>query len=203
MTIDVEKLDDEMYYSDDNLENLVYIEPMKKKKRKKTGFREMLETVFFCLLVAVIFRAIFYPISINGESMMPNYYDQEHGLMVKSNMFMSIDRFDVVVVDAVVSSGEKLIIKRVIGLPNETLEIRDSVLYINGVEVLQPFIDTGYQQNPIDVGPIVIPEDQYFVLGDNRDRSEDSRMIGTIKRDQIISKGGVIFWPLNKIKIIN
>lgn len=201
MSVDLDKLNEAIENEYQEEENSVFIKP--KKKRRKTALREILDTVFICLLIAVIFRAIFYPISISGESMMPNYYDQEHGLMFKSNMLTTINRNDIVVIDTNVSSGQKRIIKRVIGLPNETIEIRNSVVYINGEVLDQPYIDKDYQKQNINLAPLQIPANEYFVMGDNRDNSEDSRIIGTVSRDEILSKGGIIFWPLDKIKIIN
>ncbi|MBN2030519.1 signal peptidase I [bacterium] len=94
-------------------------------------------------------------------------------------------------------------IKRIVGMPGDTLEIRDKVLIINGRPVAEPYIkiiDPNVQQRSLDrdyYGPVIVPSDEYFVLGDYRDNSLDSRDWGTVKRHQIIGKPIFIYWSWN------
>jgi signal peptidase I len=98
--------------------------------------------------------------------------------------------------------SEEDFIKRVIGLPGETIEIRDGVVYIDGTELPEAATaDGGYLSVRDDsfLPPTIVPEDEYFVMGDNRPRSSDSRsLLGTIDRDQIIGRAFVLVWPFDR-----
>ncbi|HHW00044.1 MAG TPA: signal peptidase I [Clostridiaceae bacterium] len=90
-------------------------------------------------------------------------------------------------------------IKRVIGLPGEELDIRDGYVYINGVRLDEPYVTPGITENGRISTPIVIEENKYFVLGDNRQNSRDSREIGLIDFDKIRGKAVFRVWPLEKL----
>ena len=93
-------------------------------------------------------------------------------------------------------------IKRVIGLPGDTIEIKDNVLYVNGNIYEEEYLDEGLEYPDFflsDLGYDTIPEDMYLVLGDNREDSLDSREIGLISKDNINGKIVLRIWPLNKI----
>ena len=113
-----------------------------------------------------------------------------------------IKRYDIVVVNV---DGKK-IIKRVIGLPNEKIEIKDNKVYADGKELDNSFASSKTDDFDFEtvLGLKKIPGDSYFVLGDNREVSMDSRYseVGTIKKEQIVGKAALIVWPLNKIKIV-
>lgn len=154
------------------------------------------------LLVITIRIFIFDPIRVDGPSMNTTLQDGEIVILNKIHYRKSdIKRYDVVVVK---SNGKK-IIKRVIGLPNETIEIKDNKVYANGKELDNSFASTETDDFSIeDIGLTKIPGDSYFVLGDNRRISLDSRYseVGTIKKENIVGKAAFIIWPLNKIKTI-
>jgi signal peptidase I len=98
--------------------------------------------------------------------------------------------------------SEEDFIKRIIGLPGETIEIRDGVVYVNGTKLPEAATaDGGYLSVRDDsfLPPTTVPEDEYFVMGDNRPRSSDSRsLLGTIDRDQIIGRAFVLVWPFER-----
>jgi signal peptidase I len=98
--------------------------------------------------------------------------------------------------------SEEDFIKRIIGLPGETIEIRDGVVYINGTELPETITAEGGYLSVRDesfLPPTVVPDDEYFVMGDNRPRSSDSRsLLGTIDRDQIIGRAFVLVWPFER-----
>lgn len=148
-------------------------------------------------IILVYFSAIFFlqPIQVKGESMYPTLISQEYGLSFKINaVIKTIDRFDIVVVKSEKTEGEKWV-KRVIGLPNETIEYKNEVLYINGKEVKEAFLDTGYFTNKreelgyfTDDFSVTLGEDEYFLLGDNRPYSHDSRDVGAFHKKDIFAK---------------
>ena len=103
--------------------------------------------------------------------------------------------------------GEKDYIKRIIGLPGETIEMRDGVVIVNGVKVPEALTtEGGYlaERDPNDFGPVTVPDGQYFMMGDNRQNSSDSRFpqLGTIPRDDIIGRAFVTIWPPSRLRLL-
>ena len=95
--------------------------------------------------------------------------------------------------------GTKYLIKRVIALPGETIEYKENKLYIDEKYVEEKFLK---DVNTTDFGPITLKDDEYFVLGDNRENSSDSRTYGTFNKSDFIGKVNLRIWPLNKVKYI-
>lgn len=146
------------------------------------------------LLFFSTFEWILLPARIIGDSMYPTLHDREVGLSWIFMKDIAINRFDIVIVER----NNELIIKRVVGLPNETIEYKDDNLYVNGEIVEEPFLDTNYRRTveAKSDGPftyrfskVQLKQDEYFVLGDNRPRSQDSRYFGPLKKSEILSKG--------------
>jgi len=142
---------------------------------------------------------------VDGESMEPTLYNKEYLWVSKLDYLMNDpERFDVVIFPVDYYGEERHFVKRIIGLPGETVYIdADGVIYINN-EVLKE----GYGKEIIAdytrqraAEPILLGEDEYFVLGDNRNHSSDSRFdsVGDIHRDDILGKVVARVWPLNKI----
>ena len=111
------------------------------------------------------------------------------------------DRFDVIICKD--PNRKDQYVKRVIGLPGDTLRVKNGVLYINGEEFEEPFLSEArtvrFDKASNNFGPIEIGEGEYFVMGDNRDDSNDSRNVGVITEDMVIGKVRHIIWPLNRI----
>ena len=104
----------------------------------------------------------------------------------------------------VAPTGEKDYIKRIIGLPGETIEMKDGVVLVDGEPVPEATTAEGgylYERDPNDFGPVTVPENHYFMMGDNRQNSSDSRFpqLGTIPRDAIIGRAFVAIWPLPRL----
>ena len=104
-------------------------------------------------------------------------------------LFRSIDRFDIVVVD----EGSEYIIKRVIGLPGEEVSCEDGKLFVNGKE-----IKDSYGIGLTDDFVFEVPKGEYFVLGDNRENSMDSRYFGSFKKEDILGKTKLVLFPLDR-----
>ena len=156
------------------------------------------------LVIVVLFRTyIATPVIVRGDSMLPNLKDKEMLILSKiTYRLSSIKRFDVVVLDeSKIDSSDKLIIKRIIGLPGDYIEYKDDVLYINGKEVKENYDRdvTDYFKLEIICACYKIPKDKYLVLGDNRSISKDSRYIGLIDKKYIKGKAIFRLFPLNKM----
>ncbi|MCI5691859.1 MAG: signal peptidase I [Bacteroides xylanisolvens] len=149
--------------------------------------------VFLIILTAIIITRIFFfsPIRVNGTSMYPTLQDKEFMILNKISLKQGINRFDIVVVQ----ENNKYIIKRVIGLPGESVMYKDSKLYING-----KVIEDNYSKTTTnDFDNVVLGENEYFVMGDNRAVSSDSRIIGPVNIKNIKGKTNLIIFPFNKM----
>ena len=167
---------------------------MKKVKSDVVLIKEILIYVAIMIVVLIIRFFFFAPIRVNGTSMNTTLHNKEIMILSKIDYVINdIERFDIVVIDY---HGERLI-KRVIGLPGETLKYQDDVLYINDEKVEEYFKNQSTRDFDIkDLNYDVIPKDCYFVLGDNRGGSSDSRIIGCIPRDMIMGSANLVIWPL-------
>ncbi len=145
--------------------------------------------ILILFIVIVIRLFIISPIKVSGLSMYKTYDDGDILLLTKIGY--EIKRFDLVVINR---NGE-LIIKRVIGLPGERLEYKDNQLYIDDARVDEEYLDEFEYTDDIIVE---IPNDSYFVLGDNRDISRDSRDFGSVHKKQIVGKIIMKIYPFNK-----
>ena len=156
------------------------------------------------IIVGGVYFFLGRPFTVSGASMYPTLHNGDRMVLSKVG---DIHRFDVVILKAPDENVEY--IKRVIGMPGDTVEMKNSVLYINGKKVDQPFINTealAKQTVFIDdftleslTGESKVPEGKYFVLGDNRGVSKDSRMIGFIDRSAIEGKAVFTIWPFGRI----
>ena len=152
--------------------------------------KELIPYLVIILVVIIIRTFIVTPIVVQGESMVPTLKGGE--IMVLKKYDTNYKRFDIVVVNKSVE-GDNLI-KRVIGLPGETIRYRNNILYINDqvLEDVYAYGDTGNFQE------ITLGEDEYFLMGDNRAISLDSRALGIIKKQEIEGTVGIVLFPFNK-----
>ena len=156
------------------------------------------------IIVGGVYFFLGRPFTVSGASMYPTLHNGDRMVLSKVG---DIHRFDVVILKAPDENVEY--IKRVIGMPGDTIEMKSGVLYINGKKVDQPFINTevlAKQTVFMDdftleslTGETKVPEGKYFVLGDNRGVSKDSRMIGFIDRSAIEGKAVFTIWPFGRI----
>jgi signal peptidase I, bacterial type len=180
---------------------------MKENKKYLISFLEMM---FMIAIIICIFKFIVIPVKIEGNSMESTLHNESVALINKIGVKEeNIHRFDVVVVYS--DTLNEKIIKRVIGMPGDHIEFKNDVLYINGRMTQQDFLDKNFiieskilynasqftEDFSADVG-----EGQYFVMGDNRLRSTDSRVLGTFSIDDIIGTEGIVIFPFNQIQII-
>jgi len=133
-----------------------------------------------------------------GPSMQPNLYAGFRVMTEKLSYYLhEPQRGDIVIVERPVNEGN--LIKRVLGLPGETIEVRDGHTYINGIIMDEPWVTFfGGRDQP----PIEIPEDTIFIMGDNRPVSRDSREIGPVAIDSIIGRAWFVYWPLEEFQML-
>lgn len=160
-------------------------------KEKKSGIMEFIPYIIIIIVVILIKIFIVTPIRVNGPSMNDTLHNNDIMILNKIGYKMSgIKRFDIVVLKY---NGEYLI-KRVVGLPGDKVKYQDNQLYINGKKVEENFnhATTG------DVLEIEVPEGEYFVLGDNRVDSTDSRKIGMIPFKDIKGTTSLTIYPFSR-----
>lgn len=148
-------------------------------------------------LAIFIIVFLYQPVKVEGTSMAPLLSDQERIFINKYvYRFEPIHREDVVVFWYPLDRSMSFI-KRVIGLPGDTIDIREGELYVNGKHVPEPYVPPRYFDDS-SYGPITVPPDEYFVMGDHRDSSNDSRIFGPVSRKFIYGKAVFAYWPFNE-----
>ena len=167
---------------------------------KTKGIIKEISSYALIIIAVILIRIfIFDPVRVDGPSMNNTLLN---GQILIINKFTyrknDIKRYDIVVI----KMDDKKIIKRVMGLPNEVIEIKDNVVYANGKKLDGSFTSSKAEDFKMEeIGLVKIPGDSYLVMGDNREISLDSRYaeVGTIKKEKILGKAGLRIWPLNKI----
>ena len=181
-------------------------------QKQRSQMRAIWEWVFVVVVAisaAMLIRVfLFQQYYIDGPSMQTTLMPEDRVLVNKmSYKLHDIHRGDVIVFDRVTNEVQHDdLIKRVLGLPGETLEIRSCIVYIDGVQVNEPYLNPEQtsQVEPsarcgshTDMAPIVVPEEMVFVMGDNRVQSFDSRDFGPIDSDKVRGRAFVVIWPVS------
>lgn len=168
---------------------------------KHTRFvREIVETIAFTLLIFSVIHFAVQGFRTNGESMEPNFHNNEYVLVNKVvYLLQQPQRGDVVVFRYPLNPGEDFI-KRIIGLPGDTVQTTPDSVSVDGVVLNEPFISI-----PSNIANETwkLAPNQFFVMGDNRDNSLDSRFWGPLDRSYIVGKVVLSYWPLNELSLIN
>lgn len=161
--------------------------------------RYWLRDLILSLLLAFIFVIFLYqPVQVEGTSMMPRLSNHERIFINKYiYRFRPIQRGDIVVFRFPLDPS-KSYIKRVIGLPGETVSIEDGHAYINGRELNEPYVPVSYLDHRT-FQPVKLGQEDFYVLGDHRDSSNDSRSWGPVSRDLIYGKAVFVYWPFSQL----
>ena len=163
-------------------------------RRELRGWTRDLAVALGLAIVVMIF--LYQPVKVEGTSMNPLLSDQERIFINKFiYRFEPIERGDVVVFWYPLDRS-KSFIKRVVGLPGEKIGVRSGHLYVNDEELSDQYVPTGYLDGS-NYGPRQVPADSYFVLGDHRDSSNDSRVFGPVPRSFIYGKAVFAYWPVD------
>jgi len=194
-------------------------DPQRERPRAHSAFGDLLRTAVQALLLFVILSALIGRFEIHQISMEPNFHEGQRVLVSKldsiySSLFIrtahaaesrraspfALKRAQVVVFFKTPSRDEDALIKRVIGLPGDIVDLRDGAVVLNGARLDEPYIhelstSCGSYCQPFTLGP-----DQYFLLGDNRLNSLDSRSFGPIPASQIVGRVVLRYWPLEQVE---
>jgi signal peptidase I len=182
-------------------------------RRLSSFFLDVIETVVVALSIfLVIYLFFLQPHQVQGQSMEPNFHTGEYLLTDKvSYQTGDPQRGDVVVFHAPEAAGcvEGTgcdFIKRIIGIPGDTVAVKDNSYYVNGMLLPEPYLPSGNITRPADFAKegreILLGPEEYFVSGDNRPHSHDSRAFGPITRQDIVGRAFFRYWPSDKIGII-
>ncbi|TRM12234.1 signal peptidase I [Lentibacillus cibarius] len=167
------------------------------KTKKKNEWLEWGKAILIAIILALFLRTFIFATSIvDGESMEPTLEDGETVLFNKfTYLFEEPEREDIVIIKRPL----KNYVKRVIGLPGETISVKNKTLYIDGEAYNQSFLNNERLKMTGHVGPVKVPKDNYFVMGDNRAISKDSRNgLGFIRESEIIGKSELIIFPFKE-----
>jgi len=163
--------------------------------------RDVLETAVLTIAIFLVVRVALQNFKVEGESMEPNLHNGEYILVNKVDyMLHSPHRGDVIVFRAIpAGQPDKDFIKRVVGLPGETVQIKSNTVYINGKPLAE-----NYQRQPMnyDFPKERVPAGDYFVLGDNRSNSEDSHLWKWLPKNDIVGKAWVSYWPPSQLHLV-
>lgn len=168
----------------------------------------MVEVVALALGLYLIASTTVQTVHVVGVSMNPTL--QNNDLLIASRIDYRLhppERGDIIILKSPIDPGQDYI-KRVIGLPHDHILIRADHVLVNGQVLEEPYVASwqlpdDWPNNPDDVDGATVPDDMYFVMGDNRDHSSDSRVFGWISRDQIDGKAIVRFWPFGHAAVLN
>ncbi|MCD6519839.1 MAG: signal peptidase I [Anaerolineae bacterium] len=171
------------------------------ESKAKSWLRELLESVLPAVVIVLVVNIFLAQATrVEGQSMEPNLHSNERLIIEKvSYHFHPPRRGDIIVLRRPYGSSEPLI-KRVIGLPGEVVEIKNGRVYINGKPLDEPYLNQATWGN---MPPRLVPEEHVFVLGDNRGASNDSRAFGMVPFDDIIGRAWLRYWPPSEIGLIS
>ena len=197
----------------EELENREWEEPGKsrrerrlerEKKKRKAGVAELVFTaaVAFVLVFGFVRPFVVEAYRIPTESMVPTL---EVGDRVLANKFVyrftEPERWDIVVFDSVDEDDDQTLIKRVVGVAGDEIQVQGGVLYVNDEAQEEAYLNDADQSRSF-YGPTVVPEGHIFVMGDNRGNSADSRVFGPLPLENLKGEAFMRFWPVSKISTI-
>ena len=167
-----------------------------RKRRKRAAIREIMEwvrSIVLAIIIAVVIRLFLFEVFlVEGSSMYPTLHNHERLIVNKATYsFHEPEKGDIIVFSY---SPQRDFIKRVVAVEGDTVEIVENSLYINGEQIDESYLE---DYHVMDFGPVLIPDDHIFVLGDNRGNSMDSRdpSVGYVSLESVKGKAVLVFWP--------
>jgi signal peptidase I len=187
-----------MSESPTTLQQPVPEQPKRASWRHKAALRYTRDVILSLSVSAFIIVFAYQPVKVEGTSMMPGLADQER-IFINKYVYRweAIDRGDVIVF-RYPYDHTKSYIKRVVAKPGDTVEIVEGQVFVNGQKLIEPYVPGNFRDDRSYTAR-VIPADSYFVLGDHRNLSSDSRDFGPVSRDLIFGKAVFAYWPASKV----
>ena len=180
----------------------------KPEKIEQSKMKENIGLVIYCMIVVAIMFFVIKFVGqrtiVIGDSMNPTLHENENLITDKiTYRFKEPKRFDIIVFPYK-DNTSKLLIKRIIGMPGETVQIKNGRVYINDHELNENYGNAIMNDGGVADNAIILGEDEYFVLGDNRNNSQDSRFasVGNVHRSDIIGRAWLRIWPLDKVDLL-
>lgn len=163
-------------------------------------------TVIALAMFVIMYLFLFQPHQVRGNSMYPNFHDGEYLLTDKISYRLGSPKKGEVIIFRAPRNEEYDYIKRIIGLPGDVISVKNGKVYINNSLLVESYLPEDYQtfggnfagENQV----VIIPENQYFAMGDNRSHSSDSRDWGPVPKENIIGKAWLRYWPVNRLGLI-
>jgi signal peptidase I len=168
-------------------------------------FRDL---IFALMIAALVVVFIVQPVKVEGTSMLPRLHDGERIFVNKLIYYdeyrwaPKVERGDIVVF-WFPDDPSKSYIKRVVGLPGDTIEMREGTVRVNGTEIDEKYLDPRFNVSPKSQEPVYVRPNYYFVMGDNRDNSSDSRSWGQVPKKYVYGKALFRYWPLSAASVIH
>jgi signal peptidase I len=170
-------------------------------------FLDFFEITIICTLVFIImYFFVGQLLEVTGDSMYPTFHDKEQIIAEKISVKVKdLKRGEILIFEHPQEKG-RLLIKRLIGLPGETIKIKNGKVYINGSELSESYLASNVTtegQNYLKEGlDYTVPDDSYVMMGDNRLKSTDSREWGFVSKELIVGRGVIVYYPFNRIRLV-
>ncbi|KKT28581.1 MAG: Signal peptidase I [Candidatus Giovannonibacteria bacterium GW2011_GWC2_44_9] len=177
---------------------------MEENQKKENSLWEFIKVVVISVAIVLPIRAyVAQPFIVSGASMEPNFHDGEYLIIDELTYALRKPERGEVIVFRYPLNPSEFFIKRIVGLPGETVEIKNSKIFINGDVVSESFISADIAKKTLPNLKTNLDENEYFVLGDNRPKSSDSRFWGALPKDKIMGRALLRLWPVAKAGFIN
>ncbi len=172
-------------------------------KLRETGFlRETIELFTLVLAIYTLVNLASVRFIVQGPSMQPNFETGQFLVVSRASYLFSEPQRGDIVVFHYPGDPEEDYIKRLIGLPGDTVEIREQVVYVNDVALVEPYINEACNPSRCRDNAWTLGADDYFFMGDNRNHSSDSRSFGPVNREYIVGKVIARYWPLSDLGVL-
>lgn len=168
-------------------------------RKRKSAVRELVETVFLTALVFFAIRLVVQNYQVEGHSMDPTVHNGEFVVVLKAIYWFQHPQTGDIIVLQDPQDPNRDFIKRVIGVPGDTVAVHSGYVYLNGKRLNEPYI---LQHPRYTVPPTKVPAGDYWVLGDNRNDSNDSHIWGFLPQNEIIGKAVLVYWPPSRWELI-
>lgn len=168
----------------------------------RAAFSWLRDLALSVVIMIIVILFLYQPVKVEGTSMMPSLVNQERIFINKFvYRFADIQRGDTVVFQFPQDTS-KSYIKRVIGMPGDTVEVREGQVYVNGKLLDEPYVPEELRDTK-SCKPVTVEPDHYYVMGDHRNSSNDSRNWGTVRRNYIYGKAVFVYWPLDRLGLLH